>query len=170
MHHSNANTMIMKNFSQIAVCCWCLAVLIGCDDSKAADELPPAASADIANLEQAKEPSPNREPTATAPAAAIAPAAPDEAPAPGDDVSPLAQCGRICAKSTELKCQRAAECETMCKQSMVLPACKREMVAANECMLAQPISKWACTPDGLAAINSGCEAEQEKFVACLSTM
>jgi len=85
-------------------------------------------------------------------------------------VSPLDQCASICAKSTELKCQRAAECETMCKQSMVLPACKREMVAANECMIAQPISKWACTPDGLAAITGGCEAAQEKFVACLSTM
>jgi hypothetical protein len=163
--------MIMTNLSQISAWLCCLVVLIGCSESmRPVEQAPPAASADIANVEHAKEPSPNGEPTEPVPAAAALAAGEPPPAAQADDVSPLDQCASICAKSTELKCQRAAECETMCKQSMVLPACKREMVAANECMLAQPISKWACTPDGLAAITSGCEAAQEKFVACLSTM
>jgi hypothetical protein len=78
------------------------------------------------------------------------------------------QCAGICARSTELKCAQAAECEALCAASMADPTCAAQMSAATSCMLKEPAANWECTEDGVAAIKEGfCEAEQNAFATCL---
>lgn len=98
---------------------------------------------------------------ATSAAAQVATAEPG-APARASKLVATSPCVAICARSTELACTRAKECEATCAASMADGVCIPEVQAAATCMLREPSSNWECS-DGPAAIKDGfCGAEQAK--------
>ena len=158
---------------KIALYVSCLLWCAACSD--VAGEQAASAAATLTSAEQAPAaPKPNEAPSADQPTQDSTPkpaTEPHAAQKPGagePSVEAKQQCAGICSRSTELKCAQAAQCETMCLQSMVDATCTEQMAVATGCMLKHPASSWECTEDGVAAIKDGlCDKEQGAFADCL---
>jgi hypothetical protein len=77
-------------------------------------------------------------------------------------------CVELCSRSRELKCSNAARCPEMCREMTEGVACAEQLLGAMRCFAAQPIARWACGDDGLAAVKDGnCDREQSRYVECV---
>jgi hypothetical protein len=142
--------------------------------------------AGLAGACDSKSEAPTEAPTAPsepAPAAAETPSVPNapevpahlapaaEAPpsAPAGKLRADSPCAAICARSTELRCSRASECEAVCAASMADELCVAEMAAATACMLKEPAKNWECNEEGVASIKDGfCMEQQGQAATCLT--
>ena len=77
-------------------------------------------------------------------------------------------CGSICERSQVLKCQNANGCLVDCVAAGTGTPCNAEFQAFYRCLMPQPVHKWDCADDGIAAIKPGfCEGQQERAVQCM---
>ena len=77
-------------------------------------------------------------------------------------------CVAICERSRKLRCGSAAECERNCQAMGLVAGCNGQISAFYRCLAGQPLDRWECAEDGVAAIRDGfCEVEQERAVACV---
>jgi hypothetical protein len=174
-----------------ARCAWLIAC--GGDARPSPTQAPPAPAAlhEPAVVDRdpnaAREGAPSPAPTAPAQPAASAPAAPLAPPQPAGPPrastavpaarnTPTAElaadspCAALCTHSIELGCKAAADCESLCKQSLAGEMCAAQQRAVTTCMLAQPTTRWECSEVGVAALKDGaCEPEQESFVKCVTS-
>lgn len=77
-------------------------------------------------------------------------------------------CDGICARASELRCDKARQCPKMCAETMRLNVCEQELEAATRCTLSHPANDWQCTRQGVASIKDPfCTEEQRAFGKCL---
>jgi hypothetical protein len=77
-------------------------------------------------------------------------------------------CADICSRSHQLKCQHADQCENNCRAMGLLSPCSEAISGLYRCLVQQPLQRWECDDDGVAAIREGyCDSEQGQVVACI---
>ncbi len=77
-------------------------------------------------------------------------------------------CARICENSRKLKCKSAGECEPNCLGMGSIRPCVDPVAALYTCLEKQPLERWECAEDGVAAIRVGyCDREQAAAVSCM---
>lgn len=90
---------------------------------------------------------------------------------PTQEATASAMCGAICAKTQELGCARAPECQMLCVQGMEDTLCQAHVRAVATCAIGKSASDWECNDEGLASIKDGvCVAEQTRVEACLLSL
>lgn len=79
-------------------------------------------------------------------------------------------CSRICDVSKAKGCQVSrAICLSACQEMSTDERCRKQMLAALDCMAALPPDAWDCGDVGFPELKSGhCEGEQRTMVTCLS--
>ena len=133
--------------------------------TQAAPKLSPAAEA--AGSAKPVTETPQADTSAAKPSqpAAVAAQAPSAAP---PKLSPDQMCDGICARASELRCEKARECPKMCAETMQLHVCEQELEVATRCTLSHPARDWQCTSQGVASIKDPfCTEEQRAFGKCL---
>jgi hypothetical protein len=101
---------------------------------------------------------------------AAAPLATKQITIPHAEVTPEVeqQCARICERSRQLKCKRAADCPGSCVAMATVTPCSASMEDLYRCLAAEPLAHWECADDGVAAIREGyCDQQQGQTVACM---
>lgn len=101
---------------------------------------------------------------------ATAPLATKQITIPHAEVAPEVeqQCARICDRSRQLKCKRAADCQGNCVAMATVTPCSASMKEFYRCLAAEPLAHWECIEDGVAAIREGyCDEQQGQTVACM---
>ncbi len=80
-------------------------------------------------------------------------------------------CPEICQRTRELRCRAAARCDAMCRAAFADMACPTTLRTAMDCALAQPLTSWTCSQDGIGAVIDGpCDAPQAAYDACLTAL
>jgi len=86
----------------------------------------------------------------------------------------VADCQKMCAATTPLKCPKTPpDCMMACSQETEAPPkCKAEFEAVIHCSAMHPTADWMCDTDGTATLKpgSGCDAETVKLISCLFMM
>lgn len=80
-------------------------------------------------------------------------------------------CPEICQRTRELQCRAAARCDAMCRAAFADMACPTALRTAMDCALAQPLTSWTCSQDGIGAVSDGpCDGAQAAYDACLTAL
>lgn len=80
-------------------------------------------------------------------------------------------CPEICQRTRELRCRAADRCDAMCRAAFADMACPSALRTAMDCALAQPLSSWICSQDGVGAVMDGpCDGKQAAYDACLQAL
>lgn len=151
----------MQRIRSVVGATWlCALFCVGCSNATGASERSPVHAVAVTPAAAVAAPAEPEEPAAPKSAA--------PGPASPQNLAAIKQCAEICARSTQLKCAHASECEALCIDSLESATCMPQMKSATDCMLAKPIASWQCSEDGVAAIKPGiCDAEQQAFVSCV---
>jgi hypothetical protein len=80
-------------------------------------------------------------------------------------------CPEICQRTRELRCRAADRCDAMCRAAFADMACPSALRTAMDCALAQPLTSWICSQDGVGAVMDGpCDGKQAAYDACLQAL
>ena len=82
--------------------------------------------------------------------------------------SAVANCEKICSRSRELGCVRAADCMEGCLEMASIEPCIASFEKLYSCLAGEPVAHWECAEDGIGAIREGyCEREQAAAAGCV---